>query len=63
MQDGTYALLAVDKVQDADLSKIAPEERDALRQQMTQAYGSEATRELIDALRTKTEIKFNKSLL
>jgi len=63
MQDGTYALLAVDKVQDGDLSKIAPEERNALRQQMTQAYGSEATRELIDALRAKTQIKFNKSLL
>ena len=63
MQDGNYALLALDKVQDGDLSKIAPEERDALRQQMTQAYGSEALRELINVLRAKTTIKINKTQL
>ncbi len=59
MGDGTFALLAVDKVQDGDLSKVPPEEHDALRQQMSQAYGAEATRELIDQLRSKTEIKIN----
>jgi len=61
MQDGSYALLALDKVQDADLSKVPPEERDALRQQMSQAYGSEAVRELINVLRAKTTIKINKT--
>ena len=61
MQDGTFALLAVDKVQDGDLSKIPPEEHDALRQQMAQAYGAEATRELIDQLRAKTKIQINKA--
>jgi peptidyl-prolyl cis-trans isomerase D len=61
MQDGSYALLALDKVQDGDLSKVAPEERDALRQQMAQAYGSEAVRELVNVLRAKTTIKINKT--
>jgi peptidyl-prolyl cis-trans isomerase D len=61
MGDGTFALLAVDKVQDGDLSKVPPEERDALRQQMGQAYGSEATSELIDQLRAKTKIQINKA--
>ena len=63
MGDGGFALLAVDKVQTGDLSKVTPDQRDALRQQMTQAYGSEATRELLEALRSKTKIKINKSLM
>lgn len=63
MQDGSYALLAVDKVQGGDLSKVPPEQRESLRRQMTQAYGSETTRELIDLLKAKTEIKINTSRL
>jgi peptidyl-prolyl cis-trans isomerase D len=60
MHDGTYALLAVDKVQGADLAKVTPAERDTLRQQMTQAYGAVATQELIKSLRDSTEIKVAK---
>ena len=63
MQDGNFALLAVDKVQEGDLSKVQPEQRDSLRQQMAQAYGSEATRELLEQLRAKTKIKINKNLM
>lgn len=63
MKDGSYALLAVDKVQDGDLSKVPPEQRDSLRQQMTQVYGSEATRELLELLRANAKIKINKNLL
>jgi peptidyl-prolyl cis-trans isomerase D len=63
MKDGSYALLAVDKVQDGDLSKITAPERDSLRQQMSQAYGSEATNEMIKVLKAKTEIKYNKALM
>lgn len=63
MLDGTYALLAVDKVQDGDLSKVLPEQRESLRQQMAQAYGYEATRELIDQLKAKTKIKINQQRL
>jgi peptidyl-prolyl cis-trans isomerase D len=63
MKDGTYALLAVDKVQDGDLSKVPPEQRDSLRQQMSQAYGAETTRELLQLLKANAEIKINKNLL
>ncbi|MGH8160259.1 MAG: SurA N-terminal domain-containing protein [Rhodanobacter sp.] len=63
MKDGSYALLAVDKVQDGDLSKVPPEQRDSLRQQMTQAYGAEATRELLELLRANAKIKINKNLM
>src|SRR5690348_6019639 len=60
MHDGSYALLAVDKVQGADLSKVTPEQRNMLRQQMIQAYGVVATQELIKSLRNSTEIKIAK---
>lgn len=63
MGGGSFALLAVDKVQAGDLSKVTADERDTLRQQMTQAYGSEATRELLEMLRAKTKIKINKNLM
>jgi peptidyl-prolyl cis-trans isomerase D len=63
MQDGTFALLAVDKVQGGDLSKVPPEQRDSLRQQMAQAYGSETTRELVELLKANTKIKLNKARL
>lgn len=54
---GSYALIALDKVQDGDLSKVTAAQRQALRSEMTQAYGAEATQEFIDILRAKTEIK------
>ncbi|HEY8327813.1 MAG TPA: SurA N-terminal domain-containing protein [Rhodanobacter sp.] len=63
MLDGSYVLLAVDKVQDGDLSKVPPEQRESLRQQMAQAYGYEATRELVDQLKAKTKIKINQQRL
>ncbi|AGG89366.1 SurA N-terminal domain-containing protein [Rhodanobacter denitrificans] len=63
MLDGSYVLLAVDKVQPGDLSKVPPEQRESLRQQMAQAYGYEATRELIDQLKAKTKIKINQQRL
>lgn len=63
MEDGDFALIAVDKVQAGDPSKIPSEQRTALREQMAQAYSAEATRELIAALRAKVEIKYNKTLM
>lgn len=63
MQDGRYAVLAVDKVQDGDTSRALPEQREMLRQQMAQAYGYEATRELIDHLKAKAKIKINQQRL
>ena len=61
MKDGSYALLAVEKVQGADLTKITPEQRTMLRQQMTQAYSAVETQELIKALRSSTEVKIAKN--
>lgn len=55
--DGSYDLVALDKVQDADLSKLPAQQRDMLRQQMARVYGASATQEFIDALKAKTEIK------
>ncbi|WP_243041064.1 SurA N-terminal domain-containing protein [Dyella sedimenti] len=55
--DGNDALVAVDKVQDGDLSKVPAEQRTALRDQMGQTYGILATQALLDALKAKTEIK------
>ncbi|HEY9131684.1 MAG TPA: SurA N-terminal domain-containing protein [Dyella sp.] len=57
LPDGSVDLLAVDKVQGADMSKISAEERTALRDQMRQAYGSMQTQGLIDALKLSSDIK------
>lgn len=63
MHDGSYALVALDKVQAGDLTAVTSEQRESLRQQMAQAYAVEATRELVDLLRAKTKIKYNKTLM
>jgi peptidyl-prolyl cis-trans isomerase D len=60
LPEGAYALLAVDKVQDGDLSKVTPDQRKILRQSMIAAYGNVATEGFIDALKAKTEIKIAK---
>ncbi|NUO72843.1 MAG: peptidylprolyl isomerase [Frateuria sp.] len=57
LPEGAYALLAVDKVQDGDLSKVTPEQRKMLRQSMVAAYGSVAAEGYVQALKAKTEIK------
>jgi peptidyl-prolyl cis-trans isomerase D len=57
LPEGAYALLAVDKVQDGDLSKVTADQRKMLRQSMVAAYGSVVTQGFIDALKAKTEIK------
>ncbi len=63
MHDGSYALLALDKVQAGDLSTLSSEQREALRQQMAQAYAVEATREMVDMLRSKVKVEYNKTLM
>ncbi|WP_430390339.1 SurA N-terminal domain-containing protein [Dyella sp. 20L07] len=57
LHDGSNALVSVSKVQDGDLSKVTAEQRNALRNEMGQAYGVLATQEFLDALKAKTEIK------
>ncbi len=63
LQDGTFALVALDKVQPGDLSKVGSEQRESLRKQMSQAYAVESTQELIGLLRAATKIKYNKTLM
>ncbi|HUH30934.1 MAG TPA: peptidyl-prolyl cis-trans isomerase, partial [Rhodanobacter sp.] len=63
MHDSSYALMALDKVQAGDLTTVTSEQRESLRQQMAQAYAVEATRELVDMLRAKAKIKYNKTLM
>jgi len=58
--DGSFAVMAVDKVQGADLAKVAPEQRDELRREMLQFYGGEATSGFINALKAKADIKLAK---
>ncbi|MBP1475826.1 SurA N-terminal domain-containing protein [Frateuria sp. MAH-13] len=60
LPEGAYALLAVDKVQDGDLSKVTPDQRKMLRQSMLAAYGNVATEGFIEQLKAKTEIKIAK---
>ena len=63
LNDGTHALLALDKVQAGDVTQVTAEQRETLRQQMAQAYAVEATREMVSELRDKVKIKYNKTLM
>ncbi|SEN01123.1 peptidyl-prolyl cis-trans isomerase D [Luteibacter sp. UNCMF331Sha3.1] len=55
--NGTYALVAVDKVTEGDPSKVEKAQRDALRGQMMDAMAQAATLEYIEALKARTEVK------
>lgn len=57
LPDGSFDLLAVDKVQGADLSKITPDDRNSLRTQMLQTFGAMQTNGLIEALKASSSIK------
>ncbi|MBB3226885.1 peptidyl-prolyl cis-trans isomerase D [Luteibacter sp. Sphag1AF] len=55
--NGTYAVLAVDKVTEGDPSKVEKAQRDAVRGQMMDLNAYAATLEYIDALKAKAEVK------
>jgi peptidyl-prolyl cis-trans isomerase D len=57
LPDGSFDLLAVDKVQGADLSKMTPDDRNSLREQMQQTFGAMQTNGLIEALKATADIK------
>ena len=63
MPNGSYALLALDKVQGADMGQITPPQRTMLKQQMAQAYGSEAAQEFVSVLREQSKIQISKDRL
>jgi peptidyl-prolyl cis-trans isomerase D len=55
--NGTYAVFVVDKVNEADLSKLPAEQREALKQQLTQLGGISATQAYVDAMRKQFKVK------
>ncbi|MGN6740543.1 SurA N-terminal domain-containing protein [Dyella sp.] len=63
MADGSYALLALDKVEGADMSKVRPEDLKVLRGQMVKAYGTEAAYEFIEQEKAANEITIAKDRL
>lgn len=63
MGDGSYALMALDKVEGADMSKIRPEDLNMLRGQMVKAYGAEAAFEFIEQVKARNEITVAKDRL
>lgn len=55
--NGSYAVVAVDKVTDGDPAKVEKAQRDALRGQMMDAMARAVTLEYIDALRAKAKVQ------
>ncbi|GFZ99543.1 SurA N-terminal domain-containing protein [Dyella caseinilytica] len=60
MGNGAYAVLAVDKVEGGDLSKLTEDDRRQLYRQMMQAYGGVETQGFIDMLKAKSKIQIAK---
>jgi peptidyl-prolyl cis-trans isomerase D len=60
LDHGTYAVLAVDKVEAGDLSKLTADDRQQLYRQMVQVYGSVETQGFVDMLKSKTKIEIAK---
>jgi peptidyl-prolyl cis-trans isomerase D len=58
--DGVYAVLAVDKVQGGDLSKVSADQRKELYREMMQVYGGVETQGFVDMLKAKTTSKIAK---
>ncbi|GAB2570857.1 peptidyl-prolyl cis-trans isomerase [Dyella jejuensis] len=60
LDHGTYAVLAVDKVEGGDLSKFTADDRQQLYRQMMQAYGGVETQGFVDMLKSNTKIEIAK---
>ncbi|QAU23704.1 peptidylprolyl isomerase [Dyella sp. M7H15-1] len=60
LDHGSYAVLAFDKVEGGDLSKLTDDDRRQLYRQMVQAYGGVETQGFVDMLKTKTKIQIAK---
>jgi peptidyl-prolyl cis-trans isomerase D len=57
LDHGSYAVLAVDKVEGGDLSKFTDDDRRQLYRQMMQVYGGVETQGFIDMLKSKAKIQ------
>jgi peptidyl-prolyl cis-trans isomerase D len=60
LDHGSYAVLAVDKVEGGDLSKFTDDDRRQLYRQMMQVYGGVETQGFIDMLKSKAKIQIAK---
>lgn len=60
LEHGTYAVLAVDKVQGGDFSKMTADDRQQLYRQMMQVYGGVETQGFVDMLKAGTKIDIAK---
>jgi peptidyl-prolyl cis-trans isomerase D len=57
---GSYAVLAVDKVEAGDLSKLTDQDRQQLYRQMVQIYGGVEAEGFVDMLKAKSKIEIAK---
>lgn len=60
LEHGAYAVLALDKVEPGDLSKLTADDRQQLYRQMVQVYGGVETQGFVDMLKAKTKIEIAK---
>ena len=56
MQDGAYAVFVVDKVNEGDTTKITPEQRQQLQQQIVQMEGAAAVESFVANMRKKFKV-------
>lgn len=54
--NGAYAVFAVSKVSDGDLSKVTPEQREGLKQQLNQLGGGVASDAYVEAVRKQFKV-------
>lgn len=60
LDHGSYAVIGLDKVEGADLSKLTDDDRRQLYRQMMQAYGGVETQGFVDMLKTHTKVQIAK---
>lgn len=60
LDNGGYAVLAVDKVEGGDLSKLTEDDRKQLYRQMMQVYGGVETQGFVDMLKANSKIQYAK---
>lgn len=63
LADNAYALVELDSVKNADVSKYDQKTLDAARNQLTQAYASEAIHEFVDSLRKAGKVEISEERL
>jgi peptidyl-prolyl cis-trans isomerase D len=63
MENGSYAVFTVNKVTPGDISKITPEQRTQLQQQVVQMEGSSAVESFVNTMRKKFRVTLHEDKL